>query len=156
MPQTLEKAMLTLPAAAAACFFGWTGWLLLLLVGCAAADWITGSVVAWKNGEWSSRAAREGAFRKTGMFLAILCAGVFDMMVYLITNNFPLIQLPFRYKCLVLPLVTVWYICTELGSLIENAGRLGANIPGFLRRAIALLKNSAEKAADGEDKDPKQ
>ncbi len=128
-----------------ASLFGWSCWLIVLLVVCAVADWLTGSAVALKQGNWSSKAAREGLYGKVGTFLAVLSAGVFDLLVYLILHHLPVVELPFAYKTLLLPIVCIWYICTELGSLIENAGALGAPIPPFLRKAIALLKDNAEK-----------
>lgn len=139
------KALITAPLGMLASFFGWSGWLLLLLIGCAAADWITGSVVAAKEGKWRSQIARDGIFHKTGMFLAVMSGGIFDVLVHLITQNLPVLELPFTYKTLLLPVVCIWYICTELGSLLENAGALGAPIPAFLRKAIVLLKDKTEE-----------
>lgn len=145
MNLSMAKVSVTAAVGLLASFFGWSGWLLLILVFCAAADWLTGSVVAWKSGAWSSRVAREGIFGKVGMFLAVITAGVFDILVHLVTLNLPVLKLPFHYTTLLLPVVCIWYICTELGSLIENAGALGAPIPAFLTKAIALLKNKTEE-----------
>ena len=39
-----------------------------------------------------------------------------------------------------MPLVLAWYIVTELGSILENAVKMGANVPGWL---VKLLKSSA-------------
>ena len=129
-----------------ASLFGWSGWLLLLLVGCAVADWLTGSVAAFKQGQWNSRRAREGIISKIGMFMAILAALIFDLLMGLILRHLPMLELPFSYQSLLLPIVCIWYICTELGSLIENAGALGAPVPEFLNKAIALLKNKTEES----------
>jgi hypothetical protein len=57
-----------------------------------------------------------------------------------------------RLFCLCrLHLVCVWYICTELGSILENIGQLGAPIPKFLCRAIAVLKSKVDETADNID-----
>ena len=37
-----------------------------------------------------------------------------------------------------------WYIITELGSILENAVKLGANVPSWL---VKLLKASADIVA---------
>jgi toxin secretion/phage lysis holin len=145
MNGNLIKISVTATMGILGSFFGWSGWLLLLLVFCSAADWITGSAVGWKKGKWRSQVAREGIFRKIGMFLAVITAGVFDILVHLITVNLPLLELPFDYTTLLLPIVCIWYICTELGSLVENAGSLGAPIPEFLTKAIELLKEKTEE-----------
>lgn len=145
MNVTLAKfslaALLALPAA----LLGWSGWLICLVIVCAGVDWITGTVAAFRCGAWCSRLAREGIFGKIGMFLAVGASAIFDLLVHLITVNLPMLTLPFEYKTLLLPLVCIWYICTELGSIIENAGALGAPIPAFLQKAIALLKNQTEE-----------
>lgn len=45
-------------------------------------------------------------------------------------------------------MLIVWYILTEAGSIIENAGALGAKIPGFLRKAIEALNDKVEGAGE--------
>lgn len=41
-------------------------------------------------------------------------------------------------------LVAVWYILNELLSIIENAGRMGANVPDWLCKYIAVLKDKID------------
>ena len=41
-------------------------------------------------------------------------------------------------------LVAVWYLLNELLSIIENAGRMGANVPEWLRNYIAVLKDKID------------
>ncbi len=54
-------------------------------------------------------------------------------------------DLPFEYKSAFLPLVAIWYIVTELGSIIENAARLGATVPKFLISSLKKLKDKADE-----------
>ena len=42
----------------------------------------------------------------------------------------------------------VEYTLTELGSIVENVGVMGAPVPGFLTRIIAALHDSVEDAGD--------
>ena len=44
-----------------------------------------------------------------------------------------------------LPVVLVWYIFTELGSIAENAAAMGAPVPGWLVRILAQGKEGAKK-----------
>lgn len=37
--------------------------------------------------------------------------------------------------CIITPVVAAWYIFTELGSVIENAAKLGAPHAGFFEKA---------------------
>ena len=54
-----------------------------------------------------------------------------------------------QYTVLVLPVVLVWYIFTELGSIAENAADMGAPVPPGLLNLLAAGKRAAEQAADG-------
>ena len=51
-----------------------------------------------------------------------------------------LCRLGLRFDTLLLPVVLVWYIFTELGSVAENAAALGAPIPKVLLDALAVGK----------------
>ncbi len=145
MNTTVAKISFTTILALPASIFGWSGWLVLLVILCAAVDWLTGTIASLRFGQWSSRLAREGVFGKLGMFLAIGASAIFDLLIHLISNNQNVVDLPFEYHTLLLPLVCIWYICTELGSILENAGSLGAPLPSFLEKTIALLKNKTEE-----------
>ena len=46
---------------------------------------------------------------------------------------------------LVLPVVLVWYIFTELGSIAENAAAMGAPVPEWLLKLLAEGKEKAGK-----------
>ena len=41
-------------------------------------------------------------------------------------------------------LVVIWYLLNEMLSIIENAGRMGADIPSWLCNYIAVLKNKID------------
>ena len=45
----------------------------------------------------------------------------------------------------VLPVVLVWYIFTELGSIAENAAHMGADVPDGLLKLLAAGKKAAER-----------
>ena len=57
--------------------------------------------------------------------------------------NLPGLELPF--DGVVLPVVLVWYIFTELGSIAENAAAMGAPVPGCLVKILAEGKGKVEK-----------
>ena len=141
------KLLLSGLAAALSAWMGRLGWLIVAFAGCMALDYLTGSAVAAKQGQWSSAAAKEGLWHKAGSIAAVLVALVFDQLAATVLENLPALDLPFTYTSLLGPLVLVWYILTELGSIVENAGALGAPIPAFLRKAIQSL----HQAVDGSD-----
>lgn len=45
-------------------------------------------------------------------------------------------------------MVTVWYLLNEALSIIENAGRMGAPIPDWLKKYIAVLKNKIDQKGE--------
>ena len=128
--------------------WGWFGWLVVAWIGCMVLDYATGSAAALRSGEWSSKIARDGLWHKLGAVVAVLVAAILDGVNSLVLTNIPTLELPFEYTVFVSVLVLVWYILTELGSIVENAGALGAPIPGWLAAAIQVLGSSVDKAGE--------
>lgn len=128
--------------------FGWLGWLVLAWFGCMVVDYISGSSAAMKAGQWSSAKARGGIWHKAGMIVVVIVAAVADKVLAIVLANIP--GLPIDYTVLLLPMVLVWYILTELGSILENAAAMGAPVPEFLIRILATAKDKVE-AATGEE-----
>ena len=143
------KAAVAAILAAMTALWGWFGWLVIAWVACMAIDYITGYSAAAKNGEWSSTVAREGLWHKAGCIFAVLAAGILDAVVGYLLGNIQGLALPFTYTVLVAPLVVAWYILMELGSILENVGKMGAPLPEFLKKMIAVLKSTVDKAGDG-------
>lgn len=127
--------------------WGWFGWLIIAWVACMALDVFTGMAAGCKRGEWSSRLAREGLWHKTGCVAAVVIAGILDLVMGQLLGNVGG-EFPFAYTVFLCPLVVAWYILTEAGSIIENAGRLGAPIPAWLRKAIAALGDTVDKTGE--------
>ncbi len=145
---TAFKATTSGVLAALTALWGWFGWLVLLWVGLMIFDYITGSVAAGKNGSWSSKVARDGVFHKIGCIVAVMVAGGADLLIRMVLENIPGISLPFEYTVLLCPLVLVWYILTELGSIVENAAAMGAPVPGFLKKALQKTKDAADEIGE--------
>ena len=131
--------------------FGWLGWLVLAWIGCMVVDYISGSSAAMQAGEWSSAKARSGIWHKGGMLVVVVVAAVADNVLALVLANIP--GLPIDYTVLLLPMVLVWYILTELGSILENAAAMGAPVPEFLIRILASAKDKVEAAAGDTSED---
>ena len=125
--------------------FGWLGWLVLAWIGCMVVDYISGSSAAMKAGQWSSAKARGGIWHKAGMIVVVVVAARADAVLGMVVSKMP--GLPIDYTVLLLPMVLVWYILTELGSILENAAAMGAPVPEFLIRILANAKDTVEDAA---------
>lgn len=115
-------------------FLGWQGIMALVWVIAMAIDYLTGTAAAMKNGEWCSSVARQGLWHKGGMLIVVIVAFIADCALSVICEHLPI---GIEWTSIVLPLVLAWYIVTELGSILENAVKMGATVPSWL---VKLLK----------------
>lgn len=118
-------------------FLGWKGVMLLAWVLVMALDYLTGTLAACHDGEWCSSTAREGLWHKGGMIAVVAVAAISDWIMVLVAEYIPI---GIQWTGIIMPLVLAWYIVTELGSILENAVKIGANVPAWL---VKLLKSSA-------------
>ena len=142
------KVALAAVGAALTALWGWFGWVVVAWIVLMVIDYITGSAAALRAGEWASKAARDGIWHKLGSIVAVIVAAILDVVIGHLLQNVPGIKLPFSYTVLLCPLVVIWYILTEAGSIIENAGALGAPVPGWLITMIAVLEQKVDDTGD--------
>ena len=142
----MDEKLATIKRAVAAAgmalgtFLGWKGIMLLAWAGAMALDYLSGTLAACREGEWSSQIARQGLWHKGGMILVVTVAAISDAVMVMMVEY---LSLGLQWPGLILPLVLTWYIMTELGSVLENAVKMGACVPAFL---IRLLKNGTSLA----------
>ena len=151
----MEDNLMTFKAGIAAfftalgAFLGWQGIMAMVWVCAMALDYITGTAAACHAGEWSSQTAREGLWHKGGMIVVVIVAAIADGIMAVICANIPI---GIEWPVLVLPLVLAWYIITELGSILENAVKMGAPVPEWLvklmKASLTLVDGAGESAAD--------
>ena len=158
MEKTINQIKAAVIAAAGLLtgLWGWLGWLVVGWIICMALDYITGSMAAAKEGQWSSAKAREGIWHKCGMIVVVIVSAGADLLIEIVLTNLPVLALPIQYPGLVCPVVLVWYIITELGSMAENAAVMGAPVPQWLVKLLAVSKNAVDGAGDklgGEDRE---
>ena len=138
---TAVKVAVVTVGGALVAFLGWRFILLLILVFLMIIDYASGTWAARQNGTWKSSMAREGIGHKGGMVLVVGVCVVTDIVLVLVGQIAPHEALSFNWPVALFPVVTFWYIITELGSILENAVKLGAKVPGWL---IGILKASVE------------
>lgn len=99
---------------------------------------------------WSSRKGLLGILKKGGYILVVTVAILIDYVI-LKTGNYLGIEASFQTFFGLL--VTIWFILNETLSILENAGRMGADgkIPDFLLRIIATLKDKVVDKTGGQD-----
>lgn len=147
MEKALEiKAAITATLGVAGTFLGWKGILLLIWVCAMVLDYITGSAAAHKNGEWDSGVAREGLFHKGGMLGVVLLSMLFDACLAIVAIRLPVLHV--SWPGVIFPVVLVWYIITEAGSILENAIKMGAPAPEWLAKGLKITLQAVDKAGD--------
>lgn len=132
------KTAIVAGGTALGAFLGWKGVMLLAWILVMALDYVSGTIAACKEGQWASNVAREGLSHKGGMIFVVLVAAIADWVMVLVAEYIPI---GIQWPGIMMPLVLAWYIVTELGSILENAVKMGANVPQWL---IKLLKASAD------------
>ncbi len=140
---TAWKTGLTALLSGLAAFLGWKGIVAAAWLGAMVLDYISGSAAACKEGTWSSRVAREGLWHKMGMVLAVMVSAIADGVLGIVCQKLP--GMGIQWPGMVLPVVLAWYLITELGSILENAVRLGAKVPDWLTKLLLLTQENLEK-----------
>ena len=146
---TQIKGAITAVLAFMTALWGWVGWAIILWIACVVMDYISGTAAARRSGEWSSEIARDGLWHKLGEIFAVLVAALCDIALGIVLKSAPF-ALPFEFSTLVTPIVLLWYIITELGSILENAGKLGAPLPAWLKKMLKQYKDTIDASQGGE------
>ena len=90
---------------------------------------------------------RSGSPKKVAYLFVIAVAMVIDYVI-IQTSSVLGASLPNTMLSL---LVTVWYLLNEALSITENAGRMGAPVPEWLAKYIAVLKNKIDSKGENGD-----
>ncbi len=149
---TQIKGAITALLAFMTALWGWVGWAIIIWITCVVLDYVSGTAAARRNGEWSSEIARDGLWHKLGEIFAVLVAALCDIALGVILKSAP-IALPFEFSTLVTPIVLLWYIITELGSILENACKLGAPVPKWMKKMLKQYKDTLD-TAQGDSEHP--
>lgn len=139
------KAAVLLFFSALGTILGWKGIMLLVWLAAMAADYISGTLAARRDGAWSSAVARTGLFRKFGMIMVVGVAGAVDLMLKVSGEG---MHLGISWPGAIMPLVAMWYIITELGSILENAVKLGAQVPKWLEKGLEISLDAVDGAGE--------
>ena len=78
--------------------------------------------------------------------MVIVVSVIADGIMLVICGNLPMLNI--TWPGIILPLMLAWYILTELGSILENAIKLGANPPAWLSGILAISLKAVEAAGD--------
>ena len=135
-------------------------WPLVILALIMVVDYITGMLASKTEAilhpgdpayGWSSRKGLLGILKKTG-YLAIIAVGVCLDQIILTGLSHMGVESPIRG--LFGLIIVVWLVLNEMLSVVENAGRMGADVPPWLARYIAVLKGRVDREAEPEEEKP--
>lgn len=131
--------------------------VMCILLIAMTLDYITGMLASKQEAlehpddpayGWSSKRGSAGIIKKVGYLCVIAVAMIVD---YIILHVAAQAGLTINLHAFFGLLVAVWYILNELLSIIENAGRMGAAVPEWLRKYVAVLKNKIDSTGDKDD-----
>lgn len=144
-------------SAVSAWAFGKIGilfYVILILAVAMVVDYLTGMAASKYEAidhpddpayGWNSKKGAKGIFKKCGYLCIIMVAIVFDYIIKYVAAE---VGIELTIKALFGLMVAVWYLLNELLSIIENAGRMGAQVPEWLSKYIAVLRSKIEAGSD--------
>jgi phage-related holin len=83
------------------------------------------------------------------MIIIVVVCIIADFVLLLACQNLPYDVINFRWPMVISPLVTMWYILTEIGSIIENAVEMGAKVPAWLPKILNATLHTIDAAGEG-------
>lgn len=129
-------------------FLGWRTIMVIAWVVLMLLDYFSGTIAARQTGTWKSETARNGIWHKGGMILIVAVCAITDVVMITVCQSLPNDVLAIEWPVVIFPMVTIWYILTEIGSIIENAIAMGAPVPSWLPRLIDATKHVVDAAGE--------
>ncbi len=126
-----------------------TAWLgnlaipVYVLVGLNIVDYITGLVAApYRGQERQSSRGFSGILKKICMWLLVGIGSAMDWLLGYACQNLGL-QIPLSN--IVAIAVSVWLLCNEMISILENIDDIGVDLPPFLKPLVVWLRETTGK-----------
>ncbi len=117
-----------------------------LMVACNVIDYITGILAAkYREQNIDSYKGLRGIVKKVCMWLLVVVGAVVDALLTYSAETVG-ITLPFTF--LVACVVSIWIVCNEIISILENIGDIGVDLPPFLEELVKNIKHQVEEKAD--------
>ena len=118
---------------------------VLLMVACNVIDYVTGLMaVGSREEKLSSYKGMRGITKKVCMWLLVVVGAIVDMLV---KHACTVAGIDIHLNFLVAGIVTIWIICNELLSILENISDIGVPLPPFLMPIIEMIKKQTEEKA---------
>jgi toxin secretion/phage lysis holin len=112
--------------------------LILLVVGAAVLDYLTGVLAAAKGGALSSGSGIKGIYKKLSLFCALALGFFLDAAIPILSEHGLgkeiEISLPFGL------IIAAWVVVNESLSVLENLSSCGVRLPGVVARALKAAR----------------
>lgn len=123
---------------------GWFGWLVLIFIAAMGLDWFTGTPCRHQGRRMEFQDGKGWNRHKQGAVVTVMVSALADLLIGIAINDLSGFQLPFTYGVMLCPMVLVWYIVAEFGSIVENVGKMGAPVPQFFKQALKIFRDSVD------------
>ena len=124
---------------------------VLLMVACNVIDYVTGLIAAkYRKDGISSYKSMKGILKKVTMWLLVVVGAIMDGLLAYASGTLGW-KPPISF--LIAGIVTIWIICNELISILENMVEIGISVPGFLIPIVKQLKTTVGQIGDPEEVD---
>ncbi len=138
------QAVVTAMVAAAAVRLGILALPVFLLLGLNITDYFTAIMAAPRRGERiNSDRGMAGIKKKISMYILVCLGAVVDILLTVSTTG---ISIPTRWVFALL--VTIWLICNEVISILENLIDIGVAIPPFLLPLAECIRETIESGGE--------
>ena len=97
------------------------------------------------NYGWSSKKGAKGIIKKGAYLCAIIVGAGLDYILLKVSAE---LGIEIQVKAFFGLLVAVWVLLNEMLSITENAGRMGAPVPEWLVKYIAVLRDKIDSKAE--------
>ena len=115
--------------------------LLVILAIFIVCDYITGTVLALTKGEFSVKKGLFGAVKKLFYICLVLMGFLIDLLV---TNAGARLGLELATNGAFGIAINCYLIGTEGLSVVESLVALGLPVPGFMKKALGIIKETGE------------
>lgn len=127
------------------------GFSILFLIALMCLDFFSGLLAAKKEAldhpddpayGWSSKKCIFGIYKKIGYILTILVAISIDYLIFHFGNE---LELSYPEGAYFGSIVIIWLTVNELLSILENAQKMGVELPNFLNRVLSVSRDKINK-----------
>ena len=140
------KAIITMIFTAIAAKLGDMAIPILMLLGMNITDYLTALWAAPNRGQKvSSDRGLQGIKKKLGMYVLVLLGAMVDILIsYGADAAGIVLPAPWIFTLA----VTIWLICNEIISILENLVDTGVSLPPFLLPIVQRIKQTVETKAE--------